>query len=1006
MLDAMVESRWTRIPEEIEMDDMQIVDRKSKPYHNLENEYADVISEAVTLSADIGGADVSLTFENAKRAFASSDWEKATKLLNDAHRKAKLVLERAPYWEARLAYEFKIKAACKIEIKAEKDKELSEELKAVAMVVAEVKAEWGQIQDSEKAKKYEGLGPRIVELAKTIDTQITPRLKGAQDEKKAELGKLQNKLKETKDPNELRKIANDIFNNSIAAEKLGMDAGEKARAKFEPGTPEGSVIDWNDDLCKATFTLYDWFALKDCRKKGKITINTEEKDFTDEDMWKLVQFRMQVVNEELDKLRKIYPTMIANAAGGEGIDSHIDITVATPQSGDDVKAAKAFNEAIKAVYGKPPGRVFNVNLYPRDYNKLTVDKFKPGYTVEPLKDDDIDEPTEGDSAKLGNIDQDVATLLKQRRFLDETQFNDMLNELINKAPKEIQDQVAKQYEEADAIYLLTSLEKVANIRGNVSIPDDADGPKKDLKEYLRQLDQIKGEGGEESLKKAQQLIPMILNLFEDEFPDETMETTDAMYLDKMAELREDQEKIRELKGPGEGRHPGQTCATAGHEEICNWQKQLDAVEVTVKKNMFTNIIFANNAIMSQGALKHVVGALQAKTLEDKQKVLNGLSASDLMQSANEQVAELFKEMQHYESVVKEAEGKAPSHDKEAAKNRATGEGYVHASKYFFRLLHAAVLLNQKYPNHETVQAPYTEIDSVETDLEKLRDRVENVMLKLRKSADIPAQFKGEVGALEMKEIFQGRVTDIASFRKMIGDFAIELNKRIRALAEFQQSQTVGVEAQKAYGSVAESDKDKAMTKIRVLASKPDTGPKDLESTLTTLGVAEGISGKFADTWRKTLFDRLPRNLDNLNNTLNAISKSNQEAFDELQAVVRFFDNSNTLYAIQTNEQTMAVGFEINEAKPLIEKTEKVLAEFYAEQDKAKKSKTELSKQVKDRLLLDIQATKESVESALQNIARVRPDVIEEQSMRNMIDQVVSDLNRSLQNFERRAAQLG
>ena len=33
-------------------------------------------------------------------------------------------------------------------------------------------------------------------------------------------------------------------------------------------------------------------------------------------------------------------------------------------------------------------------------------------------------------------------------------------------------------------------------------------------------------------------------------------------------------------------------------------------------NDFTNIIFANEAIMSQGELNHVVGALQAKTDEE------------------------------------------------------------------------------------------------------------------------------------------------------------------------------------------------------------------------------------------------------------------------------------------------------------------------------------------------------------------------------------------------------
>ena len=40
---------------------------------------------------------------------------------------------------------------------------------------------------------------------------------------------------------------------------------------------------------------------------------------------------------------------------------------------------------------------------------------------------------------------------------------------------------------------------------------------------------------------------------------------------------------------------------------------LNGLEVDVKKNMFTNIILANESIMSQGALKHVVEALAGES---------------------------------------------------------------------------------------------------------------------------------------------------------------------------------------------------------------------------------------------------------------------------------------------------------------------------------------------------------------------------------------------------------
>jgi hypothetical protein len=91
-----------------------------------------------------------------------------------------------------------------------------------------------------------------------------------------------------------------------------------------------------------------------------------------------------------------------------------------------------------------------------------------------------------------------------------------------------------------------------------------------------------------------------------------MDVTDALYLEKMGSLREDQESIRTLKeddDPDE-HHPGKPCEEAhkGMEHDAWVQKELNALEVKVKKEMFTNIIFANEAIMSQGALNHVVGA--------------------------------------------------------------------------------------------------------------------------------------------------------------------------------------------------------------------------------------------------------------------------------------------------------------------------------------------------------------------------------------------------------------
>lgn len=774
--------------------------KKQLDYEAARDRFLPTINLAAREAPEIGGADVVASRDNMEIAAIAENWDKALALATEAHRKAGLVIQRKPYLVARQAHEPKITAARKIK-----------EIKAGTKVTwgAEVQADWDAINvhANPANARFAEAGAAILALVRKIDTEITPALAEARRANADELRALNARLDTAADAGAKRTIANEIFRNTAAAEALGVDPGENARKPF---VDEGGA--WSAANCEQTFALYDWFALKKCRKERSITLNGGPLAFTDDDMWKLVQYRGKVVNEELDKLRKKYPTLICKASGSEDIESDIDITIATPRSGDDVKAAQEFNAIIKTRFGKPPGRVFDVNIYPRDYGAIK-ESFKPDYNVDAIVDENIDEPDQAESLKLSKIDQDVATLIKQRRFLEEGAFNKMLQALIDSVKDEpTKKRIEKQYEEGEDVYLLTGLEKVQKIRAGVkpadlqAKPGDSplvQGHKAELRNKLARLDAITNTGGGANLAQAQKLIPEILDLFEEAFPAESMDVTDALYLEKMGALRADQETIRSLKdaaGAADKHHPGKTCEQAhGKEEHEKWRvKNLNAVEVKVKKDMFTNIIFANEAIISQGALKHVVEALQARTPEEKLEKLAGLTASDLMQSVNEQVADLFKEMKHYDGVVEEAEagaGDAPA--KAAAKNRANGEGYVHASKYFFRLLDAAISMNLKYPAEPTVQAPYDAVRNAgKLNLQQLKDRVDGVLLKLRKSAVIPPAVKGEVGALELQEIFP-QVRDIPTFRTMIENFAIELNKRIRSLDEFKKSQEMDTKAERA-----------------------------------------------------------------------------------------------------------------------------------------------------------------------------------------------------------------
>lgn len=651
-------------------------------------------------------------------------------------------------------------------------------------------SEWKKVEGYSERNLYKEALLQIDDVMKYIG-ETEKNLKKPQAKNLDELKDLKKDIAKKlngDDPEKIRKVALKIFENNAKGEKLGIDTGAKAREDFEDTDKV-----WTANLCEATFKVQDWFSLKACRKEGKITIGSKKYKFSDDNMWKLVQYRRKVVNEAIDGLRKKYPTLIAKASGSEDIESDIDITFATPNSGQDVDAAMEFNNSIKTRYGKPPGRVFDVNIYPRDYGAIR-ESMNPTYNIDPIRDHDIDEPETEASVKLDKIDQDVASLLKQRRFMEAEDFNKMLKSVLASiSDPEAKKRAQKQYEEGEDIFLLTSLEKVTKLQKAVKLPkpDKKEDPKvTELREKLAALDKIKGT---KNAAEAQKLIPEVLELYEHAFPSETMDVTDAQYLERMKGLREDQGSIRSLKDTAkpENHHPGKTCDEAHKEEKDHekWRaSKVNALEVKVKKEMFTNIVFANEAIMTHGALKHVVEVLQEKDPKFRKEKIEKISASDLMQSVNEQVADLFKETKHYKGVVEEAENEAKgSKKKEIAARRATGEGYIHASKYLVRLLDAANALNEKYDKEPTVVAPYSQLGN--QDLASLKKKIEGVMLKVRKSVDIPPEAKGEIGVLEVSELFPA-VKDIAGFQQLISEFAIEINKRIRSLKDFTDSQSM------------------------------------------------------------------------------------------------------------------------------------------------------------------------------------------------------------------------
>src|SRR5262249_35611369 len=128
--------------------------------------------------------------------------------------------------------------------------------------------------------------------------------------------------------------------------------------------------------------------------------------------------------------------------------------------------------------GRPPGRVFDTNLYARDYNAITKDNLSKKDVAAAPADHAIAEPG-GKLQKMANVDQDVATLMKQRRFMDEAAFTEMWKGLQASMTTDDDRKAVKQrFEEAESAYLLTAMEKVDAIEKKVQAAvEDFDGEK-------------------------------------------------------------------------------------------------------------------------------------------------------------------------------------------------------------------------------------------------------------------------------------------------------------------------------------------------------------------------------------------------------------------------------------------------------------------------------------------------------------------------------------------------
>lgn len=137
------------------------------------------------------------------------------------------------------------------------------------------------------------------------------------------------------------------------------------------------------------------------------------------------------------------------------------------------------------------------------------------------------------------------------------------------------------------------------------------------------------EGGHE--RAMQREMPILLDLMEQEFPDEAMEVTDDQHAERMGQMRQ---RLMGLKRPEALQKTdlakGPDCTTLhADKKHADWVRGLpggiDVLKSRIEQDQFTSIVFANEACMSEGAVPHVVTGIHAKTDVEKADVLGRIT---------------------------------------------------------------------------------------------------------------------------------------------------------------------------------------------------------------------------------------------------------------------------------------------------------------------------------------------------------------------------------------------
>jgi hypothetical protein len=506
--------------------------------------------------------------------------------------------------------------------------------------------------------------------------------------------------------------------------------------------PDPALVAEAVDLIKSKINVLDaetemkarknWDAVKAEYKRLTTAVSPDAGKAYMSKMW---WFRRQAVDGQMLALQKEYG-FAWGSVGSANPESDYDVTVrahGTTKTGEvyyDYKIVADFNKAVSAPFGgTPPGILFDTNLYAEA-------------AVTPPTG--AETPTGKAMGAMTEQGQDVGALMKLRRYMDWDDYEDYKQKTLAALPKEQRALTQRQFEEADSLYFIARSEQLA--KAGVKVDDLDNSPQ-----------------GQQTLEERAQHL-------EHDNPEKTMETNNALYLQKM-------EEVRKLEKTLLAERDGDKKA---------------ALLAKLRSLQADATFFAAEAYHSEGPLKHVVQAGQSSKVEvnndpafaeataeakkieiDRRKAakLASYSATQMLQSFNENLGDMLKDLRHYES------------------EPFPGLGFYRSSKYLERVCDAAILTGSKLPDPAKLEFAKLKLGGkapgvVQTALGGLVDiRGE---AKMFVGVDDPEEEKQAYAIAEMAKIFAG-VTTLRDLGKLVSTFGQQVNALVRATVTEQMA---------------------------------------------------------------------------------------------------------------------------------------------------------------------------------------------------------------------------